>query len=170
MEPGGRRGRLTGWGGTRVLRRIPRRHVLLATVLGSLLVLAGLLPSGDGSTRAGALRGPSTTAGPPAAMPVPLAPTGPGVRAGGRPAPERAVLATGSRLAAFTAGRLAQLVERAGPVQHRTSPGPGDHLAMGPAAGGLVDFALAPASPGRVPAPAPSTPRAAFGARAPPVP
>jgi hypothetical protein len=153
-----------------VLPRICRRHVLLAAVLGSLLVLAGLLPSGDGSTRAGALRGPSTAAGPAAAMSVPLSPTGPGVRAGGRPAPERAVIDTGSRLAAFTAGRLAQLVERAGPVQHRTFPGPGDHLATRPAAGVLVGFAFGPVSPGRVPALPPSTPRAAFGARAPPDP
>lgn len=58
--------------------------------------------------------------------------------------------------------------ERVGSSTDRTAPGPGDHLAVGPAVGDLGGPAFRSTLLERAAGTAPSRPRAAFGARAPP--
>ncbi len=150
-------------------RRIPDRRVLLAPVLGVLLVLAGLLASENADPRARAVSDLSVAAGVAAPAAVSIPSSAPGVRSPGRPTSGPAVVDPGWRLAAFTAGRILPLVERAGAELHRTSAGPGDHLAVGPVAGVQPVSTAVPALPeGTAPTP-PRVPSTAFGARAPPL-
>ena len=148
---------------------MPSCRVLLAPVLGVLLVLASRVPSESGGPRGPAVPGLSAASGAAAPAVVSLPSSGPGVRTTGRPATGRAVIDTGAHRVACTAGRIVPLVERAGAAQHRTSPEPGDHHVIGPAAGVPPVFTSGPASPGGTAATPPGAPHTAFGARAPPV-
>ena len=113
-----------------------------AAVLGCLLLLAGLLPPKGGGPRGGAIPGPVEAS---AAAPVVAA-------------------------AAPVAGPVVRLVERAAAELDRASPGPGDPLAVGPAAGVRPVLPSGPASPEGTVATPPGAPGTAFGARAPPTP
>lgn len=141
-----------------------RRGVLLAAVIGCLLVFAGLVSTGD------SLGSHHITAPAPAVAGDPFAaPRGAGSPATYGPRmPGRAATVTGHRLAPLGASGIGQLAERVASLADRTSPGPGDHLAVGPAGGDLWGSASRPTRLERVAVTEARAPRAASAAPAPP--
>ncbi|SFL86841.1 hypothetical protein [Geodermatophilus ruber] len=132
--------------------RTSRGGLLLTVVAGCLLVLAGLVPTGSGSSPAGPAP-VTSSASAPTRVTTGYTASGPRI--------------TGSRATLVPSGPV-QFVERIGSLDDRTSAGPGDRLAAGPAVEDPWADAPPAPRPDRTAARPASTPYAALGARAPP--
>ncbi len=150
--------------------RTSHRGALLSVVMGLLLLLGGLVAGENG----GGAPGPTVetpeafsvrAAG---ALMAPVNVALSGALMAGRPAAGRTVTVPAHRPGSLAASGTAQLSERIGSLDDRTSAGTGDHLDVRRAVGDLWPPATEATPLQRVSAAAVGAPRAPLPARAPP--